>query len=106
MIRFENTDIDFDVTDADTFEAVENLEKVWKTSLGEMKEKPSGDSIRAVNSAVKEFLDVACGKGVHESIFGGRTSLIKTYKVWNAIIGEVARQTEEMKAVIAAGKAE
>ena len=100
MVEFEGAPLDFDVTDADTFDAISNFEKSWKAALEKLKTAPSGDAIREVNGCIKELLDRSCEGDIHGKIFGGRASLAKTTQLWNVISEEIKRQSAEMKQLI------
>ena len=47
MVEFEGVSFEFDVTDADTFDAISEFEKNWKAALNKLKTAPSGDAIRS-----------------------------------------------------------
>ena len=100
MVEFEGVSFDFDVTDADTFDAISNFEKSWKAALNKLKTAPSGDAIREVNSCIKDLLERSCEGDVHGKIFGGRASLAKTTQLWSVISDEIKRQSAEMKQLI------
>ena len=100
MVEFEGVSFEFDVTDADTFDAISDFEQNWKAALNKLKTAPSGDAIREVNGCIKELLDRSCEGDVHEKIFGGRASLAKTTQLWNVISEEIKRQSAEMKQLI------
>ena len=100
MVEFEGVSFEFDVTDADTFDAISEFDKSWKAALNKLKTAPSGDAIREVNGCIKELLDRSCEGDVHGEIFKGRVSLAKTTKLWNVISEEIKRQSAEMKQLI------
>ena len=100
MVEFEGVKFDFDITDADTFDAVSDFDKEWKSALEKLKTTPSGDAIRELNGCVKKLLGRACAGDVHGDIFGDSTSLTKTVRLWTVITNEVKRQAEEMKRFI------
>ena len=100
MVEFEGVSFEFDVTDADTFDAISDFEKNWKAALEKLKAAPSGDAIREVNGCIKVLLDRSCEGDVHGKIFGGRASLAKTTQLWSVISDEIKRQSAEMKQLI------
>ena len=100
MVEFEGVKFEFDVTDADTFDAISEFEKNWKAALDKLKAAPSGDAIREINGCIKELLDRSCEGDVHGDIFKGRASLAKTTKLWHVISEEIKRQSAEMKQLI------
>ena len=100
MVEFEGVSFEFDVTDADTFDAISDFEKNWKAALNKLKTAPSGDAIREVNGCIKDLLDRSCEGDVHGEIFKGRASLAKTTRLWSVISEEIKRQSAEMKQLI------
>ena len=100
MVEFEGVSFEFDVTDADTFDAISEFDKSWKAALNKLKAAPSGDAIREVNGCIKELLDRSCEGDVHGEIFKGRASLAKTTQLWSVISNEIKRQSAEMKQLI------
>ena len=100
MVEFEGVSFEFDVTDADTFDAISEFDKSWKAALNKLKAAPSGDAIREVNGCIKELLDRSCEGDVHGEIFKGRASLAKTTQLWSVISEEIKRQSAEMKQLI------
>ena len=69
MVEFEGVSFEFDVTDADTFDAISDFEKNWKAALEKLKTAPSGDAIREVNGCIKDLLDRSCEGDIHGKIF-------------------------------------
>lgn len=100
MVEFENVKFEFDITDADTFDAVAEFEKGWKAAAEKLRKSPSGDAIRGMNDCLKDFLGKACDGDVYGRIFGGRTSLAKAVKLWAVISDEVKSQAAEMQELI------
>lgn len=100
MVEFEGVSFEFDVTDADTFDAISDFERNWKAALEKLKTTPSGDAIREINGCIKELLDRSCEGDVHGKIFKGRASLAKTTRLWNVISDEIKRQSAEMMQLI------
>ena len=100
MVEFEGVSFEFDVTDADTFDAISDFENNWKKALEKLRTAPSGDAIREINGCIKELLDRACEGDVHGKIFKGRASLAKTTQLWHVISEEIKRQSAEMKQLI------
>ena len=100
MVEFEGVSFEFDVTDADTFDAISDFEKNWKAALNKLKSAPSGDAIREVNGCIKELLERSCEGDVHGEIFKGRASLAKATQLWNIISDEIKRQSAEMMQLI------
>ena len=100
MVEFEGVSFEFDVTDADTFDAISDFEQNWKAALNKLKAAPSGDAIREVNGCIKDLLERSCEGDVHGEIFKGRASLAKTTQLWNVISEEIKRQSAEMKQLI------
>ena len=100
MVEFEGVSFEFDVTDADTFDAISDFEQNWKAALNKLKTAPSGDAIREINGCIKDLLDRSCEGDVHGKIFKGRASLAKTTQLWNVISEEIKKQSAEMKQLI------
>lgn len=100
MVEFEGVSFEFDVTDADTFDAISDFEQNWKAALNKLKTAPSGDAIREINGCIKDLLDRSCEGDVHGEIFKGRASLAKTTQLWSVISNEIKRQSAEMKQLI------
>ena len=100
MVEFEGVSFEFDVTDADTFDAISDFEQNWKAALNKLKTAPSGDAIREINGCIKDLLERSCEGDVHGEIFKGRASLAKTTQLWSVISEEIKRQSAEMKQLI------
>lgn len=97
-IMIHETELEFDIYDADTFEKYHSAEKSITEAMQKAKEITDEQGfphyIRTICGEVKKNFDLIFGDGMGNRVCGPKNSLIKCCEAFSILASEVSKQSD------------